>query len=74
MSTVKKWSEWDLSTDGFILPVGSKQKYPLRQKRAGKVSGLAFLADPALDEYFCTSSDSTGFRVWLIYIQNFNDI
>ncbi len=41
----------------------TKNKYPRRQTRAGKVSGLSFLLDPDLDEYFCTSSDSTGFRL-----------
>jgi len=31
--------------------------------QAGKPFGLSFLLNPALDEYFCTSSYSKGFRV-----------
>lgn len=43
--------------------LSSRKKFPRVQNRAGKVSGLAFLVDPDLEEYFCTASDSTGFRV-----------
>jgi len=38
-------------------------KYPRRQFRPGETSGLSILLDPNLESYFCTNSDSAGFKV-----------
>ncbi|OXA51594.1 Pickpocket protein 28 [Folsomia candida] len=61
---ISDWNEWtsmsELISKGDL---SSRKKFPRVQNRAGKVSGLAFLVDPDLEEYFCTASDSTGFRL-----------
>lgn len=63
---IDDWKSWNLRKDGLIIEgLKDAKKFPRRQNRAGKVSGLAFLVLPDLEEYFCTSSDSTGFRVLL---------
>lgn len=40
-----------------------KEETPRKQKVPGKSFGLSILLNPDLDEYFCTTSDSVGFRV-----------
>ncbi len=64
---IEEWSAWDYEKHGLLIKdQGNSTKtttYPRRQYRAGKSSGLSVLLNPDLDEYFCTSSDSQGFRV-----------
>jgi len=60
---IHQWEQWDIDDDGFLLQKDYKFDFPRRQKQAGKSFGLSFVLNPALDEYFCTSSDSIGFRV-----------
>jgi len=60
---IHQWEQWDIDDDGFLLPKNYDHDFPRRQKQAGKSFGLSFVLNPALDEYFCTSSDSKGFRV-----------
>ncbi|CAL8113040.1 unnamed protein product [Orchesella dallaii] len=61
------WSSWKdkLTAQNYFRSDDEQTPapYPKRQNRAGKASGLMFLLDPALNEYFCTSSDSTGFKL-----------
>lgn len=46
-----------------------ERTFPRRQLKAGKTSGLSILLNPDLHEYFCTSSDSQGFRVkWIFFL------
>jgi hypothetical protein len=72
-----EWSELDLDADKLILveedqdlkdimdfeEYRRRPKYPRRQMRPGKSSGLSVLLDPDLDSYFCTNTDSMGFMV-----------
>jgi hypothetical protein len=65
-----EWSKWDLEKNGLLINAKpgdeeykTEQKFPRRQNRAGKSSGLSVLLNPDLHEYFCTSSDSHGFQV-----------
>lgn len=61
---IDEWSAWDYEKHGLLIQDAEKTKtYPRRQSRAGKSSGLSVLLNPDLDDYFCTSSDSQGFRV-----------
>jgi hypothetical protein len=61
---IAEWSAWDFEKEGFLASTsGPIRTFPRRQKRAGKSSGLSVLLNPDLHEYFCTSSDSQGFRV-----------
>ncbi|CAG7733824.1 unnamed protein product [Allacma fusca] len=65
---VRQWSNWDIGKDGLLIrddydENGTFRKYPRRQKRSGKTFGLSILLDPDLGEYFCTTSDSVGFRL-----------
>lgn len=66
---VSEWSVWDIENNGLLddgdetQDRGHERTYPRRQLKAGKTSGLSILLNPQLNEYFCTSSDSQGFRV-----------
>lgn len=64
---ILEWQEWNKESatdvDGILLK-GYKGSFPRRQMESGKSFGLSLLLNPRLEEYFCTSSDSTGFRVW----------
>ena len=65
---MRQWENWNLDRDGLLITEekdenGIFREFPRRQKRAGKSFGLSILLDPDLDEYFCTTSDSIGFRV-----------
>ncbi|CAL8117104.1 unnamed protein product [Orchesella dallaii] len=60
-----KW-EWD--GEGLVKSRGKEapQNYPdfpRRQKIPGQSFGLSILLNPGLEEYFCTTSDSHGFRM-----------
>ncbi|CAG7722532.1 unnamed protein product [Allacma fusca] len=56
------WDKWEY-TKGFTLDPTLKRPY--RQVRAGVPYGLSILVDPDIDEYFCPSTDSEGFRLAL---------
>ncbi|XP_035705890.1 pickpocket protein 28-like isoform X2 [Folsomia candida] len=62
---IAEWSAWDYENDGLLIRDSEKlsRTYPRRQYRAGRSSGLSVLLNPDLDDYFCTSSDSQGFRL-----------
>lgn len=81
---VKEWESLNLDTDNLILKddgfdhestfnLASESqippKFPYRQNRAGKTTGLSILLDPDLESYFCTNTDSAGFMVHF----DFND-
>jgi len=64
------WEELNLDTDKLILPdefasSGSQgtPKFPRRQNRPGKASGLSIVLNPNLNSYFCANLDSAGFMV-----------
>lgn len=62
------WEHADLTHSGLIVDnilaaSRNKTKYPMRQSRAGKSYGLSFVLAPAIHEYYCTNSDSYGFKV-----------
>lgn len=59
----KNW-EWD--GESLIknrLTENNYPEFPRRQKIPGQSFGLSILLNPGLEEYFCTSSDSHGFRM-----------
>jgi len=60
---INQWEQWDIDSDGFLLEQNYTYDFPRHQMQAGKSFGLSFVLNPALEEYFCTSSDSEGFRV-----------
>jgi len=64
---VAAWLNVNLANSGLLEKddhSDSDAARPRRQNQAGKSFGLSFLLDPNLDEYYCTTSDSTGFRVF----------
>ncbi len=62
---IRQWGKWDIDKDGLLISSSAKDKviYPRRQMKAGLTSGLSFLLNVDSAEYYCTSSDSVGFRV-----------
>ncbi|CAL8109935.1 unnamed protein product [Orchesella dallaii] len=61
--TVEAWAAWDQEEDwGFTHASSEQFKYPRRQLKAGKASGLSILLDPALDEYFCEQAYRYGVK------------
>lgn len=72
---IEDWESLDLDTDNMILDkggdfeneyrqrVGTLPKFPRRQRRPGKTTGLSILLNPDEENYFCTSTDSFGFMV-----------
>ncbi|ODM96336.1 Pickpocket protein 28 [Orchesella cincta] len=64
---IEEWSEWKAEESGFLVQGSDSEKpmrtFPRRQIKAGKTYGLSILLNPDLGEYFCTSSDSVGFRL-----------
>ena len=60
---VHEWAKWDPRKKGLFLDENFANEYPRRQWRAGKTYGLSVLLNPNLEEYFCSASDSKGFRV-----------
>ncbi|XP_035711213.1 pickpocket protein 28 [Folsomia candida] len=70
---IDEWDSLDLDTDNIILDedgvfesnyrekFGTRPKYPYRQSRPGKTTGLSVLLDPDEEGYFCTNTDSVGF-------------
>lgn len=74
---IRQWEKWNLETEGVLLSNTPDQEFPRRQMKAGRTNGLSFLLNVNLKEYFCTSSDSVGFRVIIIhtyYILLFRDV
>ncbi|CAG7817992.1 unnamed protein product, partial [Allacma fusca] len=60
----KDWKNWEWDGDTLLTPKEeTKGEYPRRQKLPGKTFGLSILLNPDLHEYFCTTSDSVGFRL-----------
>ena len=66
---IEEWKKSDLDIDSLLLKAEDVEagidipSYPRRIRRAGKPYGLSILLNPGLDEYYCTTSDSTGFQV-----------
>jgi len=66
----KEWDSLELNTDKIILPdeyletKAQKPRYPLRQNRPGRSSGLTVFLNPNMDSYYCASLDSAGFMVF----------
>jgi len=63
---VNEWAKWDLEKNGLLVLDSKREsvsmeqngdapeiKFPRRQNRAGKSSGLSVLLNPDLHEYFC---------------------
>lgn len=46
---------------------GTLPRFPRRQRRPGKSTGLSMLLNPDKEGYFCTNTDSVGFMVVLMY-------
>lgn len=61
---IHQWEKWDIDQDGLLLTTSPEEtKFPRRQIKAGLTNGLSFLLNVDSSEYYCTSSDSVGFRV-----------
>ncbi|XP_021957283.1 pickpocket protein 28 [Folsomia candida] len=70
---IEEWESLQLDTDNIILDeegvfeheyrhkFGTLPKFPQRQRRPGKTTGLSVLLNPDDESYFCTSTDSVGF-------------
>ncbi|OXA47207.1 Pickpocket protein 28 [Folsomia candida] len=70
---ITDWDSLNLDTDNMILDneftfeteykqiYGNLPKFPRRQRRPGKKTGLSILLDAEMDDYFCASTDSVGF-------------
>jgi hypothetical protein len=61
-----EWATFDM--DKHILiddtnPEDAYRDYPRRQSKSGQSSGLSFLLNPEVDEYFCSANCGFGFRV-----------
>lgn len=50
---VEEWKLWDQDEDWGFTDDTKDFKYPKRQLKAGKPSGLSIMMDPDLQEYFC---------------------
>jgi len=73
--SIPDWEALNLNSNNMILTeeeadkpnpdphVKTGPKYPRRQFLPGKTSGLSILLDPDMESYFCTNSDSAGFKV-----------
>ncbi|OXA47357.1 Pickpocket protein 28 [Folsomia candida] len=67
------WDSLNFDTDNIILDNeytfekeyeeihGTRPKFPRRQRRPGKKTGLSILLDADNDDYFCGNTDSVGF-------------
>jgi len=66
---INQWKEWNQAEDGLLLQEDYQYEFPRHQKQAGKSFGLSFILNAAVEEYFCSSSDSDGFRVIMIFGQ-----
>jgi len=77
--SIPDWKNLDLDSNKMVLTeeeadkpnpdphVRTGPKYPRRQFRPGKSSGLSVLLDPDMESYFCTNTDSAGFMVSCIF-------
>ena len=62
----EKWREANPKQANFrdrSVKLNKSDEYPRKQKQAGQSHALSLLLFPDLDNYFCTATDSTGFRV-----------
>ncbi|OXA61991.1 Pickpocket protein 28 [Folsomia candida] len=70
---INDWESLNLDTDNMILDeegafeneyrqkFGTLPRFPRRQRRPGKSTGLSMLLNPDKEGYFCTNTDSVGF-------------
>ncbi|XP_021965019.1 pickpocket protein 28 [Folsomia candida] len=70
---IEEWESLSLDTDNIILDedgtfeneymqkFGTLPRFPRRQRRPGKSTGLSVLLNPDEESYFCTNTDSVGF-------------
>jgi len=58
------WSD-ELNFDNLLnnKPTSETTRYLKYQTKAGQPIGLSFILDPEINETFCSSHDSYGFRV-----------
>ncbi|CAL8134972.1 unnamed protein product [Orchesella dallaii] len=54
---IQEWKDADVNYENLVSQGGNSDDYPKKQLRSGRSSGLSFLIDPELDEYFCSNSD-----------------
>ncbi|CAL8093922.1 unnamed protein product [Orchesella dallaii] len=62
---IEQWQSWDIDSDGMLFSSTAPytNQFPRRQMKAGLTSGLSVLLNVNSKEYYCTSSDSIGFRM-----------
>lgn len=66
---IRQWKKWDIDQDGLLLTLSPDElEFPRRQMKAGLTNGLSFLLNVNYKEYYCTSSDSVGFRASFLIV------